>query len=99
MEQNTGFITTTEGFGRQNDRDILARALRERDSFLMAHPELMGLQEEIDRLMERAGTSENRMAVLQIMMGARLQKLQQEMLKLLQILKQVESKAPVEQPY
>jgi hypothetical protein len=91
MEQNTGLITTTEEFGRQNDRDILAQALRERDSFLRDHPELMGLQKEIDRLMERAGTRENRMAVLQIMMGAKLQELQQEMLKLLQILKQVKS--------
>jgi hypothetical protein len=91
MEQNTGLITTTEEFGRQNDRDILAQALRARDSFLRDHPELMGLQEEIDRLMERAGTRENRMAVLQIIMGAKLQELQQEMLKLLQILKQVKS--------
>jgi hypothetical protein len=91
MEQNTELVTTVEEFGRRNDRDILARALGERDSFLMAHPELMGLQEEIDRLMERAGAPENRMAVLQIMMGAKLQELQQEMLKLAQILTQVKS--------
>lgn len=91
MEQNTGLVTTTERFGRQDDQDILARALGERDSFLENHPELMGLQEEIDRLMERAGAPENRMAVLQIMMGAKLQELQQQMLKLVDILKHVES--------
>ena len=57
-------------------------ALEERDSFLENHPNLKEFQKEIDRLLQNAGSFENRMAVLGILMGAKLKDLQLQLCKL-----------------
>ena len=46
----------------------IRKAIEARDRFLEKHPELMPLQQEIDRRLEGAGDIENRLAVLGFMM-------------------------------
>ncbi len=50
----------------------LATAMAERARFLETHPHHRNLQAEIDRILEKAGSHENRMAVLAFMMESRL---------------------------
>ena len=54
-------------------------ALQERDRLLNEHPELKEFQKKIDRCLDNAGSSENRMAVLGIMIEAKLKELQDEL--------------------
>ena len=54
-------------------------ARQERDRLLEEYPELNELQEKIDRCLDNAGSSENRMAVLGIMIEAKLKELQDEL--------------------
>lgn len=50
----------------------LADALRRRARFLEKHPQHRAMQGEIDRILEKAGSAENRMAVLALLMEAKL---------------------------
>jgi hypothetical protein len=50
----------------------LAVALAQRSRFLEEHPHHRKFQAEIDRVLEKAGTGENRMAVLAFMMESKL---------------------------
>jgi hypothetical protein len=50
------------------DADGLSQAIAERDLFLERHPQLRQLQQEIDRMLDKAGTHQNRMAVLALLM-------------------------------
>ena len=52
--------------------EILQQAIADRDRFLAANPSYMAYQREIDRVLSKAGTSENRMAVLAVMMEGKL---------------------------
>ena len=54
-------------------------AQRERDRLLKERPELKGFQKEIDRRLNNAGDSENRMAVLGIMMESKLKDLRDQL--------------------
>ena len=63
-------------------------ARQERDRLLEEYPELNELQEKIDRCLDNAGSSENRMAVLAIMMEAKLKDLQDELSHLSNLMKQ-----------
>jgi hypothetical protein len=58
---------------------VLADALAERALFLNAHPEYKPLQREIDMLLDKAGTSENRMTVLAVLMEAKLIELHEQL--------------------
>ncbi len=53
-------------------REKLRQAIQDRDRLLEEHPELRELQREIDRRMRSAGSFENRMAILTMMMRERL---------------------------
>lgn len=55
--------------------EIGERARCERDRLLRDHPHLQAYQNEIDRLLEGAGSTQNRMAVLGLMMEAKLKEL------------------------
>jgi|GEM_PF-3135058 len=57
-------------------------ARRERDRLLAAHPHLQAYQREIDRVLAAAVTRENRMAALGLMMGAKLNELKAQMMRL-----------------
>jgi hypothetical protein len=50
----------------------LAAALAQRSRFLEEHPQHRKFQAEIDRVLEKAGTGENRIAVLAFMMESKL---------------------------
>jgi hypothetical protein len=63
-------------------------ALKERDRLLEEHPELREFQNEIDRRLDNAGSSENRMAVLAIMMEAKLKDLRDELSQLSTLMQQ-----------
>lgn len=52
--------------------EILEAALAERDRFLAQHPRHIGYQRKIDGVLSKAGTSENRLAVLAVMIEGKL---------------------------
>ena len=54
-------------------------ARKERDRLLEEYPGLREYQKEIDRCLDNAGGAENRMAVLAVMIEAKLKELQDEL--------------------
>ena len=68
------------------DGDALAQlgktAERERRRLLDEHPELRPFQEEIDRCLAGAGSQANRLAVMAVMLEAKLKELQEQVLRL-----------------
>ncbi len=69
-----------------NPEEALATALAEKMAFLDQHPEYREFQKEIDRLLDKAGTPENRMTVLAMLMEGKLLELHQQLQKLNSIL-------------
>ncbi len=69
-----------------NPEQVLAEALAERAAFLKRYPELQALQDEIDDMLEKAGSTENRMKVLAMLMEAKLIELNGELRDLNRIL-------------
>jgi len=63
-------------------------ARQERDRLLNEHPELKEFQQKIDRCLDNAGSSENRMAVLGIMIEAKLKDLRDELSHLSLLMRQ-----------
>ena len=65
--------------GKSGDPDEyekrLEQALADRDQFLAENPDYIPYQEEIDTILSKAGTVENRMVVLAVMMEAKLNEL------------------------
>ena len=57
-------------------------ARKKRDRLLEEYPDLREYQKEIDRCLDNAGGAENRMAVLAVMIEAKLKELQDELLHL-----------------
>ena len=72
------------------------KARQELDHLLNEHPDLKAFQEKIDRCLDNAGSSENRMAVLGIMMEAKLKELRDELSHLSLLMRQF--KIPVNPP-
>lgn len=60
----------------------------ERDRMLDEHPDLREFQKEIDRCLDNAGSSENRMAVLGILMEAKLKELRDQLSNLSFLMRQ-----------
>jgi hypothetical protein len=71
-----------------NPEKMLANALAERALFLDAHPEYKPFQREINMLLDKAGSSENRMTVLAVLMEAKLIELHMQLKRLNAILVQ-----------
>ncbi|MCP4748841.1 MAG: hypothetical protein GY874_22325 [Desulfobacteraceae bacterium] len=61
---------------------VLENALKERSRFLEKYPRYKKFQNEIDRLVEKAGNSENKMTVLALMIESKLADLHQQLNKL-----------------
>jgi len=57
---------------------VLADALAERALFLESNPQYRSFQREIDMILDKAGTSENRMNVLSMLMEAKLLELHEQ---------------------
>ena len=62
-----------------NPEEALADAMAEKDLFLEANPKYKAFQQEINKMLEKAGNPENRMAVLAVLMEAKLLELQKEL--------------------
>jgi hypothetical protein len=73
---------------RQELIEIGKTARQERDRLLNEYPHLREFQENIDRCLDNAGSSENRMAVLGIMMEAKLKELRDELSQLSTLMRQ-----------
>lgn len=69
----------------------LADALRDRARFLEKYPRYRSMQAEIDHMLDKAGTVENRMAVLALLMEGKLIELQSELLRLNRLVRNVSS--------
>ncbi|MGA8179865.1 MAG: hypothetical protein WB792_07375 [Desulfobacterales bacterium] len=64
-------------------------ARKERDRLLKEYPDLREYQKEIDRCLDNAGSNENRMAVLAVMIEAKLKELQDELSHLSIVLQEI----------
>lgn len=63
----------------------IQEAVKARDEFLEDHPELLDFQKEIEKEMRKAGSWENRAAILKSMMDKKILELKQKLLKLQEI--------------
>lgn len=61
-----------------NPDKALTQALAERAEFLQQHPKHLKFQKEIDRILDKAGSSENRMIVLAMLMEGKLVELHKQ---------------------
>jgi hypothetical protein len=75
-----------------NPETALADALTERAEFLNKNPKHRELQLKIDQLLDKAGSPENRMTVLAMLMEGKLIELHRQLKKLNQILIQTGAK-------
>lgn len=73
-----------------NPEQVLAEALAERAEFLKKYPEYQSFQNEIDSMLDKAGSPENRMNVLAILMEAKLIELHGQLRDLNRILLRVQ---------
>ncbi len=64
----------------------LEAALEQRDRFLDTHPQYASFQREIDGMLDKAGNTENRIAVLALLIEAKLIELQSQLKQLNRIL-------------
>jgi dsDNA-specific endonuclease/ATPase MutS2 len=69
--------------------EIGKEARKERDRLLKEYPDLREYQKEIDRCLDNAGSTENRMAVLAVMIEAKLKELQDELSHLSIVLQEI----------
>jgi len=81
---------------RQELIEMGKSARQKRDRLLEEHPKLKAFQKQIDRCLDNAGSSENRMAVLAIMIEAKLKELRDELSHLSLLMRQ--SKIPNHAP-
>lgn len=77
----------------------LAAALAEKMEFLDQHPEHREFQQEIDRLLDKAGTPENRMSVLAMLMETKLVELHRQLRELNHILLKSEAKKSIDNSF
>jgi len=62
--------------------DILQEALAQRERYLQRHPRLRAYQAEIDRILDKSGDVDGRLAVLGTLIQGKLLEMQREMAKL-----------------
>ena len=72
---NDSYVQTDQTNGT---RQCLQAALAERERFLEHHPHLREYQAEIDRLLNKSGDHQGRLAVLATLMQGKLLQMQQE---------------------
>jgi NAD-dependent SIR2 family protein deacetylase len=66
----------------------LQRALDERARFLEKYPQYRSFQQEIDRMLEKAGSVENRLSVIALLIEAKLVELHSQLKTLNHILRE-----------
>ncbi len=72
-----------------NPDRVLAEALAERERFLEKFPQYREYQRQIEGMLDRAGSSENRMAVLALLMEAKLIEMHDQLKDLNRLLQEV----------
>ena len=72
--------------GSEAADDALKKALADRDELLERHPHLRASQAEIDRILDKSGNHQGRMAVLATLMQGKLLEMQKELYNLADIL-------------
>ena len=82
------FNRKSSNISRQELIEMGKTAREERDRLINEYPDLREFQEKIDRCLDNAGSSENRMAVLGIMIEAKLKDLQEELTHLSSLMQQ-----------
>jgi hypothetical protein len=82
------FKKMSNTISRQELIEMGQTARQDRDLLLEEHPELKEFQKKIDRCLDNAGSSENRMAVLGIMIEAKLKELRDELSHLSLLMRQ-----------
>jgi hypothetical protein len=82
------FKKMSNTISRQELIEMGQTARQARDLLLKEHPELKEFQKKIDRCLDNAGSSENRMAVLGIMIEAKLKELRDELAHLSLLMRQ-----------
>ena len=75
-------------FSRQELIEMGKTAREERDRLLDEYPDLREFQKQIDKCLDNAGSSENRMVVLGIMIEAKLKELREELAHLSSLMRQ-----------
>jgi hypothetical protein len=70
------------------NNERLQHALKQRDRFLERNPHLLPLQAEIDRLLDKSGNNQGRMAVMGTLMQGKLLELQESLSQLSNILQE-----------
>jgi hypothetical protein len=78
--------TPRQRYTRANEN--LQKALAERERLLERQPHLRVYQAEIDRILDKSGNRQGRMAVLGTLMQGKLLDMQRELYKLTEILQQ-----------
>ncbi|NNG02013.1 MAG: DUF3135 domain-containing protein [Desulfobacteraceae bacterium] len=78
----------------ESRNEALSRAVAQRDRFLQQNPDLLCYQEEIDRVLNKAGGPQQRMAVLGFMMEAKLDELRRQLEKLTEIVAPLSNQNP-----
>ncbi|RJQ80126.1 MAG: hypothetical protein C4519_10280 [Desulfobacteraceae bacterium] len=86
MAHRYRITTPSKPAGLWNPDRQLTAAIAERDQFLERHPQYRELQQEIDRMLDKAGSAENRMAVLALLMESKLIELHGNLQRLNRIL-------------
>ena len=71
-----------------NESDV-KEAIEKRDQFLSEHPHLQKYQEEIDRRLNGAGSSDNRIAILSMMMREKTDELRENCISLVEVSKKM----------
>ncbi len=84
-----GIKKKSSTISRQELIEMGKTARQERDRLLNEYPDLKKFQKKIDKFLDKAGSSENRMAVLGIMMEAKLKELRDELSHLSFLMKQI----------
>lgn len=76
-----GNTTSHQSPDPTDTNSLLKQAIAERERFLKRCPHLQAYQQEIDRILDKSGTSHNRMAVLATLIQGKLLDIQKELYK------------------
>jgi hypothetical protein len=86
MQSHPGSKTVTLPPCTTSPNAALQAALAERERFLARHPHMQAYQEQIDKVLDKSGNHQGRLAVLGMLMQSKLLEMQTELKKLNAIL-------------
>jgi hypothetical protein len=89
MQSNTDYTSDRRinHCDRDRENEPLQRALADRERFLELHPWMRPYQAEIDRLLDKSGSQQGRLAVLAMLMQGKLLEMQEQLVTLKEALR------------